>query len=250
MRIEVAFTPALLTHPERKLCVVIDVLRATSTAATMFGRGLQELLVAETVEDARQLASNRPGHLLCGEEHSLAPPGFDHGNSPTEFDALDLSGRRAILATTNGTRALVRAAECPVLLTGALVNLRAVARVALREAAVRDLDVVLLCSGRNGARYFSLEDTFCAGAIVDVMLAHQGERPMLWNGAVAARRLYRSYRGSANVAFREADHGASLIALGLARDLDFCAQRDRFTVVPRLERRADGALALVSGESG
>lgn len=248
MRIEVAFTPALLTDPARKVCVVIDVLRATSTVVTMFGRGLAEALVAETVDEARRQAAARPGYLLCGEEGSLPPAGFHFGNSPSEFDRLDLRGQRAILTTTNGTLALARAAACPVVLLGAMLNVQAVADVALWEAAAAGRDVVLLCAGRNRARYFSLEDAFCAGAMVEAMLSREGERPGLWNDATAARRFYRSYRGSAIAAFREADHGASLIDLGLGHDLDFCAQRDRFDAVPRLERDRDGTLRLVAGD--
>ena len=210
----------------------------------MFGRGLTEALVAETVEDARRLAAARPDALLCGEEGSLPPSGFDYGNSPSEFNGLDLTGRSAILVTTNGTLALARAVNCPVVLLGSLLNLRAVGELALREATAAGQDIVLICSGRNRARYFSLEDTFCAGAIVEAMLSQDGGPPKLWNDAVAARRLYRSYRGSAMAAFREADHGTSLIDLGLAHDLDFCAQRDRFAVVPRLSHDTSGALRI------
>lgn len=48
VHVEVAFTPALLTEAERKVCIIIDVLRATSSAVTMLGRGLAEALVAES----------------------------------------------------------------------------------------------------------------------------------------------------------------------------------------------------------
>ena len=250
MRLEVAFTPALLTDAERKICVVIDVLRATSTLVTMFGRGLAEALVAETVDEARRLAAARSGYLLCGEEGSLPPAGFDYGNSPSEFDGMDLTGRRAMLATTNGTGALARAAACPVVLVGALLNLGAVTEVAMGEASSAGLDIIVLCAGRDYGRSFNLDDTFCAGAMVDCMLSREGERPKPSNEAVAARRIYRSYRGSARTAFREADHGASLITLSLGRDLDFCAQRDRFAVVPRLERGSDGALRVVARDPG
>jgi 2-phosphosulfolactate phosphatase len=235
MHIEVAFTPALLTDSHRKVAVVIDVLRATTSLATMFNRGLAEAIVVEEIAGARKLAAEHPGWLLCGEEHSLPPEGFDYGNSPSEFDQLDLKGKRAVLVTGNGTKALARAAGCPVVLAGALVNLRAVVTAAYREAAERELDIVLVCAGRNHARYFSLEDTFCAGAMVDLLMRQEAERPRLWNDAAAAWRLYKSYRGSASAAFREADHGKSLVDLGLGRDLAFCAQRDTFDVVPRMQ---------------
>lgn len=246
MRIEVAFTPALLTDPEGKVCLVIDVLRATSSLVTMFGRGLAEAIVVESIEEARRESAKRPGWLLCGEAGGLAPEGFDHGNSPSEFNQLDLSGRRAIVATTNGTMALARASACPVVLVAALLNLRAAARAALREAAIGGRDIAVLCAGNSRARHFSLEDAFCAGAVVDELVSPGGPT-RLWSSATAARRLYRSYRGSALAAFREADHGAVLIALGFQRDLEFSAQRDRVRVVPRLERASDGSLHVLAG---
>lgn len=248
MRLDVALTAAQLPSPERALCVVIDVLRASSSAVTMFGRGLGELFVAETVEEARRLAQAHPDALLCGEEQSLPPPGFDYGNSPAEFDQMDLAGRSAVLVTTNGTRALVRASCYPVVLVGALLNLQAAARWALREAAACGLDLVLLCAGQGGGLSVSLEDAFCAGALVEALSEAGASRPRLADGALAARWIYRSYRGEAESVFRASAHGAALVTLGFERDLTFCAQRDRFAVVPRLERQADGALALVAAE--
>ena len=245
MRVEVAFTPAMLVDGSTKVCILVDVLRATSTLVTMFGRGLAEALVTETVDEARRLASARPDYLLCGEEGGLPPAGFHYSNSPTEFDRLDLIKRRAILATTNGTPALARAADCPLVLVGAMLNVQAVTEVALREAAAAGRDVVIICAGHNRARSFSLEDAFCAGAVVEVMLSREGARPEPRSDALAARRLFRSYRGSARAAFLEADHGGTLLGLGLGHDLDFCAQRDRFAVVPRLERRERETLRLV-----
>ena len=237
MRIEVAFAPALLPETVGRVCVVIDVLRLTSAAVTMFGRGLEEALVVSTVEEASRRAND--GLLLCGERGGLRPEGFNHGNSPAEFDRLDLRGRRAVLATTNGTSALVRAAACPVVLVGSLLNLSAAARTAHAEATKRLLNVALLCAGNGVGRYFSLEDAFCAGAFVAELIRLE-PGAQLWSSSKAALRLYDSYRGDAGAAFRDSDHGASLKELGFGEDLAFCAQRDRFAAVPALERRSDG----------
>src|SRR5690606_22486990 len=46
------------------------------------------------------------GVLLAGERGGLPPQGFDRGNSPAELMGLELRGRRLVLTTTNGTRAL------------------------------------------------------------------------------------------------------------------------------------------------
>ncbi|MHB8578229.1 MAG: 2-phosphosulfolactate phosphatase, partial [Dehalococcoidia bacterium] len=44
MRIDVAFLPSLVRHPEHSVCIVIDVLRATSTLATMFAQGVEDIV--------------------------------------------------------------------------------------------------------------------------------------------------------------------------------------------------------------
>jgi phosphosulfolactate phosphohydrolase-like enzyme len=62
---------------------------------------------------------------------------------------------------------------------------------------------------------------------------------------MAACRLYQSYQGDALACFREAEHGRSLIGIGLGRDLEFCAQVDRYDTVPRLRSDAPGRLSLV-----
>jgi 2-phosphosulfolactate phosphatase len=249
MRVEVTFVPGLASDVEDKVCIVVDVLRATSTLVVLIERGVREVVVCGTLAQARRIA-RQTGYLLCGETNSLPPRDFDYGNSPTEFATLDVDGRSAILYTTNGTRALRRVADAQAVLVGALLNRRAAAGAALAEAATAGCDIAIVCAGDAHGRRFSLEDTFVAGALVDSLLAQApaaGVRPRLWNDALAALRLYRSYHGRALACFRQADHARSLLDLGLEHDLKFCARTDVSTVVPRLRRGEDGLLRVVPG---
>jgi len=249
VRVEVNFVPRLASGVEAKVCVVIDALRATSSLVVLFERGIDDVVVCGTLVEARRVA-RRTGRLLCGEVDSLPPPDFDYGNSPTEFTALDLGGRSAVLCTSNGTRALRRVAGAHAVLAGALLNRRAAAEAGLALAAGGGHDIAIVCSGRGHGRYFSLEDAYTAGAVVESLLAQAGAgalRPRLWNDALAALRLYRSYRGRAMACFRQADHGRSLIDLGLGHDLEFCARTDVSTAVPRVRRGEDGLPRVVGG---
>lgn len=246
MRIDVALLPALYEHPEQSVCIVVDELRATSTIATMFARGLEEIAVTASVEEARALKAEMPEWLLCGEVGGLPPEGFDHGNSPVEFSTMNLHGQRAIMATSNGTRALVRAAEAPFGLAGSLLNRTTVARAAVEAASRLGIGITLVCAGTELGRAFSLEDTVACGAIVEAIVAgYPGSLDdlTLTDSAMAAYRVWRSYV-SPRLALGEAQHGRLLAHLGLAADLDFCAQDDLYTVAPLLERNADGLLRL------
>jgi len=128
-------------------------------------------------------------------------------------------------------------------LVGALLNASAVADAALKLASAKRVDITMLCAGEGRGRRFSLEDAFAAGALVEGVIA-RGRELSLGDGARAAQRIYRSYRGRALPALRDAEHGRALDALGLGRDVKFCARRDVFAVAPRLRRRADGSLWL------
>jgi 2-phosphosulfolactate phosphatase len=59
------------------------------------------------VEEAFQMAKTFPRGttLLGGERGSRKIEGFDLGNSPKEYVAEKVKGKRLILTTTNGTKA-------------------------------------------------------------------------------------------------------------------------------------------------
>ncbi len=248
MKLDVALLPRLLQRPGSSACVLIDALRASSSIVTLFSRGIEEIIVAGSTTAARAVASIEPGrYLLCGEVFGLAPTGFDYGNSPSEFADLDVRGRRVILSTTNGTKALRHLAASPVVLVGTLLNASAALAALLDEARSRDLDATVVCAGLESGNAFSLEDAFVAGALVENAIERtRGKRTdmTLSDAAMAACRLYQSYRGDALACFREAEHGRSLTSIGLGHDLSSCAQVDRYDIVPRLRRDHSGRLSL------
>jgi 2-phosphosulfolactate phosphatase len=242
MKLDVAFLPSLFREPGRYVCVVVDVLRASSSLVALLERGVEEVLLAGSIGKARRLAREQPQYLLCGERGGLPPRGFQYGNSPVEFAGLDLGGRRAILCTSNGTKALAGVAGAPLVLVGALLNATAVARAAAEAAAERGLGVAIVCCGDEGGAVFSLEDALGAGAIVDAVVGLGRETPRLElsDGALAALTIYRAHRGQEQSALRSSSHARDLEALGLGEDLSFCARRDAFAVVPYLLRDEEG----------
>ena len=148
--IDVALTRADLRAAD--IAVVVDVLRATTTATRALAAGYRSVLCAESVELALTLRG--PGRVLAGERRCVAPPGFDQGNSPRE--AARRRGDELVLATTNGAPAIVAAARhAPVVLVACLLNLDAVI------AALEGADVQVVCAGTDGA--VALEDVYVAG---------------------------------------------------------------------------------------
>jgi 2-phosphosulfolactate phosphatase len=108
--------------------VVIDVIRAFTTAAFAFAAGAQDIIPVDTIKEALALRERFPDALIMGSDRDRFPPkGFDLGNSPAALIGRDLHGRRIIQYTPNGTRGIVRSDGAETLLAGSFVCARATA---------------------------------------------------------------------------------------------------------------------------
>jgi 2-phosphosulfolactate phosphatase len=208
---------------QNSVCVVIDVIRATSTIVTALANGASGVQPVAAVEDAFSLKAQDATALLAGERGGKALDGFDLGNSPEAFTAELVTGRRVILTTTNGTQALAVCQGARGVLTAGMVNVSAVA------ARMIELGPpwTIVCAGFNGQ--FGLDDAIVAGALVEAM----GQDHALVS-------LYRSVKGNLAEALLDSWAGQELVKIGIEKDVPFCAQRDLFSVVPMLGE--DGVL--------
>ena len=247
MRINVALLPGQECDFARSVCIVVDVLRASSSIVTLLERGARPVIAAGSIDEARSLHQRFPGFMLCGERDGLPPPGFDYGNSPAEFSRLELGSKGAILATSNGTRLLAAMAGAPAVLVGCLLNQRAVAEAAVQIAGERALDVAVLCSAAYGGSTFVLEDALGAGGIIDSVLSARSSLEAS-DAARFARDAFLTAGNDLPGAIASSYHARELIQAGLGADVAYCAQLDLSDVVPVLERGEDGALALVPRE--
>ena len=219
MHVHVAFTPDEIAAAPTG--IVIDVIRATSTICQALATGYDRVLCVAEVEDARALSA-LGGVTLGGERLGLRIEGFDLGNSPREY--LTVRTPTLAMSTTNGTRAIVTAAErCERVVIASLLNLAAVIETALGHGD----DVAIFCAGVKGS--FALDDSYVAGRIV----AELGDDRS--DAAEAAARLAASYP-TALEAFRASRSGRNLINHGpeLEADIPYCARESVLDVVPRL----------------
>jgi len=108
--------------------VVVDVIRAFTTAAYAFGSGAAEIYLVDSVDDALAFTSAHPGSLAVGEDHGLRPDGFDFPNSPAMVRAADLDGRTLVQRTSAGTRGVIAAVDADRLWAASLACASATAR--------------------------------------------------------------------------------------------------------------------------
>src|SRR2546427_5920773 len=168
MRLHVAFLPSLMA-PGRagwgqgQICLVVDVIRASTSLVTIVERGASPILIAGDVGAARQAAVSGSDVILAGEEEGLAPAGFDYGNSPVELARAPLRGRPVVFVTTNGTAAIRAVKDADAVLVAAMRNGAAVCREAWREASARGADLAVVWAGRDGG--VSGDRADCAGVL-------------------------------------------------------------------------------------
>lgn len=228
MRVHVAFTPA--EHAEAPTGIVVDVLRATSTIAEALASGHSRVLCCSEIEEAEALRAELGDGLLAGERKCVRIPGFDRGNSPSEFTTGD--GETVILTTTNGTRALVTAAaRCDRVYAASLLNLEAVVAAA-REAGD---DVAVFCAGVKGE--FAMDDAYVAGRLVEELNGGRSD------AAEAAERLRASF-SSAEEGLRASQSARNLLAAGLEEDIAWCARESVLEIVPRVDGAHGPAVVL------
>lgn len=189
--------------------VVVDVIRATTTAITGVALG-RRCLPVDSVEAAFRVAGQLRDPLLVGELGGETPPGFHLTNSPAAIaERADLA-RPMVLLSSSGTQLLERVKRARAVYVGCLRNQAAL----VRHLAARHAHVAVLGAGTRGE--FREEDQLCCAWIAEG-LVREGHAPA--NAETA--RLIARWSGAAPDAFLGSRSVDYLRASGQLRDLDF-----------------------------
>jgi 2-phosphosulfolactate phosphatase len=225
--VEVCFTPREIRPAD--VAVVVDVLRATSTIVQALAAGYSGVLCCRSVATARSLRAR--GRVLAGERECVRVPDFELGNSPAAVAATGRNGEELVLATTNGSPAIVAASSAARrVLIGSLLNLGAVLDAIRAETAV-----TIVCSGTDGRA--ALEDVYVAGRLVAAL---DGTRS---DAARVAERVASAYPAPLEP-LAESEGGARLRATGQEPDIAWCARESALAVVPEVCSMDDGVAVV------
>lgn len=140
------------------LTVIIDVFRAFSLECYLYDMGVKEIRPIGSVENAFVLNKELPGSVLIGERHGKKCEGFDFGNSPSTVRPEEVKGKTILHTTSAGTQGIVNATGASEIITGSLVNAKAVAEYIKKS---QPDTVSLVCMGYAGVRP-AAEDELCA----------------------------------------------------------------------------------------
>ncbi|MBE9006163.1 2-phosphosulfolactate phosphatase family protein [Fortiea sp. LEGE XX443] len=233
MKLFVYHTPELTPTDEVPDCAIaVDVLRATSTIATVLAAGGEAVQVFSDLDKLIEVSEQWPAEkrLRAGERGGAKVADFELGNSPLDCTPELVQGRRLFISTTNGTRALQRIQNSPSVLAAALINRAAIVDYVLEK---QPETVWVVGSGWEGS--FSLEDTVCAGAIAHSIAKKSQMSPDELAGndeLISAIALYSQWQDNLLGLFHHASHGKRLLRLECHEDLKYCSQTDILDVLP------------------
>ena len=138
--------------------VIIDVYRAFTTAAVVFDRGADRIVLVAEVEEALALHNRGVGDLLMGEVDGKRPEGFDQGNSPYEMCQVDVAGKTIVQSTRAGTVGVAAAVKAETIFLGSFVVAKATVQAIQQDNPGL---VSIIAMGDRGA-HRSDEDEQCA----------------------------------------------------------------------------------------
>lgn len=147
------------------LAVVIDVFRAFTVEPYLINNGAKKLIPVGDMQIAYDYKKKDNNCILIGERNGIILPGFDYGNSPSQIENIDFSGKTIIHTTSCGTQGIVKSINAKEIITGSLVNAKAITRY-ITKNRIEEISLVALC--REGELPFD-EDMLCAKYIKSLL---------------------------------------------------------------------------------
>lgn len=225
--IDVCLSPDLmhLYDVKDRTVVVVDILRATSCMVTAFANGVESITPFANLDICRSM--KKQGYITAGERDGKKVEGFDKGNSPFEYSAEEIRGKKIAFTTTNGTQAIEKSRGAREIVIGSFLNLTSVAKHVL----MNENNILVVCAGWKGK--VNLEDTLFAGALVNALKDHIEPD---CDAPLAARHLYNLAKNDLVKFLSNSSHVKRLSRLNISRDIEYCLTPDLFKVLPKLRR--------------
>ncbi len=203
--------------------VVIDVIRATTTATTAVAQG-RRVCPVQTTDEAFVRASALADPLLVGELGGNMCFGFDLTNSPAQISVRIDVHRPMVLVSSSGTQLLLNAKESEAVYVACFRNVSAIAG----HLAGRHKRVAILGAGTRGQ--FRREDQMGCAWVAEKLMQAGYEPVTLFTADCVSR-----WKGVSPEDVRGGRSAEYLLKSGQLEDLEFILHHiDDLDTVPML----------------
>ena len=222
-----ALSPALLQlyNVSNSIVVIIDVLRATSTIATVLHNGAKCIIPVDSVAECIRIGKQIEG-ITAGERDGQVAEGLQYGNSPFEYPREFVRGKTLVLTTTNGTKLLHIALDkgAKKIITGSFVNLTALCNYLIEKKR----PVILGCAAWKDR--VNIEDTLFAGAVINRIKDHFD---INCDASQIAETMYIDAKEDLYefLKNKNASHYHRLTKFGLEQDIRYCLSADTANIL-------------------
>lgn len=249
---QVAFMPKNISINQPQVCVLVDVLRATTAMVTMLEKGCTEIVL--TTDEQKTMAEkqdeyNEETTLVCSEDSDGNVSQHAHFSpSLAAIQQIAVKGKRVVLKTTNGTLAGLTLWKAGIshILIGCLHNAKAVMDKAVKMARELKSNITIVCSGRENGQIAALDDVYTAG----VLLKYGQEatkrihcRSVLNDSAKISHHLLNIYSHSKQ-ALEDSGSGETMRRINCLEDILICAQENISTIAPEVRFTEEHGLVV------
>ncbi len=208
-----------------KIVVVVDIFRATSVICTALSKGVSEVIAVNEISDVKPFL-NKENFLIAAEREGQIVEGFKFGNSPLSYvENSNIIGKKLVLTTTNGTKAINSSLEADEILIGSFLNISALENVLKNK----NKDCIIFCSGWKGL--VCLEDTLFAGFLAsrlldsDVFFSH-------CDSVILSKKIFDAASNDILSFLINSSYKERTRELNMNDDINFCLSIDKFKDVP------------------
>lgn len=246
MEFDVSLIPDDVKDGAHSVCILIDVLRASSTMTTLMNKGCREILLTDNIEAALQTEEIKAADdlLSCAEGiEGNCRAGADFSPSLIGIEQMaSLDKKRVLMQTTNGTTAIHKLYQKggEQILIGCMRNARAVMEKAVLLAAEWSFNLNLVCAGRAASTIYTIDDLYCAARLTEygqMAARQQGIKWKLNDSAKIALHALTAYDSAAQ-AFAASASGRVMRQINCHEDISLCAQDSIMQTVPYINREA------------
>jgi 2-phosphosulfolactate phosphatase len=211
------------------LCIIVDVLRASTSIIAAFMGGIKSIRLGDNSSFAVD-----QHEITAGEQNCIKIPHFTYGNSPEELLHNTHKGCELRFFSTNGIPSInaCTSNKVPVLI-GAIINADAVGLLAKEVALSLNINISIILAGYKGILE---QDDLLAGSLIysNQLRSFQmsGEESPLYSDNLLESLLI-------------SPAGIRLSKLNLKKDIYFCAQENVTKIVPIYDEEIKQLIPIV-----